>query len=168
MARSLRIPPYLTLDEVEQRYRRANDVVARSQWHILWLLAGGMTTSELARVIIYSMTWLREATRRYREGGSAGVGDRRHGNPGAAPLLDTAQQAGLRQVVGGPAPDGGLWPCRQVAVWIGTALGRPVDPARGSEWLPRLGCTPQRPRPQDPGRAAGASGLQTLKTGARS
>jgi transposase len=28
-------------------------------------------------------------------------------------------------------------------------LGRPVDPARGWEWMRRLGFTPQRPRPRE-------------------
>ena len=52
-------------------------------------------------------------------------------------------------MLGGPAPDGGLWTGRQVAHWIGAMLGRPVDPARGWEWMRRLGFTPQRPRPRE-------------------
>jgi transposase len=36
-----------------------------------------------------------------------------------------------------------------VATWIGAAIGRPVDPARGWEWLRRLGFMLQRPRPRE-------------------
>jgi transposase len=144
--RRLRIPPHLTVDELEQRYRRATDAVARSQWQMVWLLAGGAPTAEVARVTGYSVNWVREVARRYREDGPAGIGDRRHGNPGAPPLLDAGQQAALRAALGGPVPDGGIWTCRHVAAWIGDAIGRPVDAARGWEWMRRLGFTPQRPR----------------------
>lgn len=142
------IAPHLTVADLEQRYRQAGDAVARSQWQILWLLASGMPTAEVARVTGYSVRWVQEMARRYRAGPDA-IGDRRHGNPGAAPLLDAAQQAQLRTALAGPAPDGGLWTCRQVAVWIGTQIGRPVDPTRGWEWMRRLGFTPQRPRPRE-------------------
>ncbi len=149
MARPLMLPPHLTLAELAQRYRRSDDAVARSQWQILWLLAGGASTVEVARVTTYSPNWIREIARRYREAGPAGIGDRRHGNPGAPPLLDAAQQEQLRLALGGPAPDGGLWTGRHVSHWIGRAIGRPVDPARGWEWMRRLGFTPQRPRPRE-------------------
>src|SRR5215203_1842295 len=102
MARRLRLPPHLSLDELEQRYRRAKDPVARSQWQILWLLSSGTPTAEVARVTRYSVNWVREIARRYREEGPGGIGDRRHGNPGAAPLLDALQQEQFRVALGGP------------------------------------------------------------------
>jgi transposase len=145
MARCMAIAPHLTVAELELRYRQAGDPVARSQWQMLWLLAGGMPTAEVARVTGYSVRWVQEVARRYRAGPEA-IGDRRHGNPGAVPLLDRAQQQQLRAALAGPAPDGGLWTCRHVAAWIGAAIGRPVDAARGWEWMRRLGFTPQRPR----------------------
>jgi transposase len=141
------IAPHLTVAELEQRYRQAGDSVARSQWQMLWLLAGGRPTAEVARVTGYSVRWVQEIARRYRVGPEA-VGDRRHRNPGAAPLLNEEQQAQLRAALAGPAPDGGLWSCRQVAAWMGAQVGRSVDPARGWEWMRRLGFTPQRPRPR--------------------
>ena len=145
----MHIPPHLALDELEQRYRRADDPVARSQWQMLWLLAGGMATAEVARVTGYSVNWVREVAKRYREDGPAGVGDRRRGNPGAAPRLDADQQERVRAALAGPAPGGGLWTCRSVAVWMSAALGRPVGEQRGWEWMRRLGFTPQRPRPRE-------------------
>lgn len=149
MSQSLHIPAHLALDELERRYRRADDPVARSQWQIVWLLAGGASTAAVAESTGYSMNWIREIARRYREDGSAGIGDRRHTNPGAAPLLAPAQQAALRAALAGPAPNGGLWTCRSVAAWMSEAVGRPVSPQRGWEWMRRLGFTPQRPRPRE-------------------
>ena len=143
------VAPHLTVAELEQRYRGAEDRVARSQWQILWLLAGGMRTAEVARVTGYGVRWIQEIARRYRDGGPAAVGDRRHGNRGAAPLLDAAQQERLRAALAGPAPNGDLWTCRSVAAWMSAALGRAVSEQRGWEWMRRLGFTPQRPRPRE-------------------
>jgi transposase len=148
MTQRMMIAPHLSVEELEQRYRRADGPVARSQWQILWLLASGMPTAEVARVTSYSVRWVQEIARRYRAGPEA-IGDRRHGNPGAAPLLDAAQQAALRDALAGLAPDGGIWTGRQVAAWMSGRLSRPVSPQRGWEWLRRLGFTPQRPRPRE-------------------
>jgi transposase len=142
------LAPHLSAEELHRRYRTAGDPVARGQWQMLWLLATGLPTAQVAAATGYTVRWVQEVARRYRAGPAA-TGDRRHGNPGAAPLLDAAQQAALRAALAGPAPDGGLWTGRQVACWIGAAIGRPVDPARGWEWLRRLGFRPQRPRPRE-------------------
>jgi transposase len=142
------LAPHLSAEELHRRYRTAGDPVARSQWHILWLLARGRPTAEVAATTGYSVRWVQEVARRYRAGPQA-VGDRRRANPGAVPLLDAAQQAALREALGGPAPDGGLWTGRQVAAWMRAVLGRPIHPQRGWEWLRRLGFTPQRPRPRE-------------------
>jgi transposase len=149
MAGSLTIPAHLPVTELERRYRAAHDPVARSHWQIIWLLARGTPTAEVARVTGYSVNWVRELARRYRDDGPAGLGDRRHANPGAAPLLSPAQQAELAATLAVPPPDGGLWTCRKVAAWIGATIGRPVAEVRGWEYLRRLGFTPQRPRPRD-------------------
>jgi transposase len=140
------VAPHLTVEELHQRYREAGDPVARSQWQMLWLLAQGTSTAVVAEMTGYTVRWVQEVARRYRAGPQA-IGDRRHGNPGAAPLLDPAQQAALRAALAGAAPDGGLWTGRQVAAWMSARLGRPVSVQRGWEWLRRLGFTPQRPRP---------------------
>jgi transposase len=148
MARHLRLAPHLTSGELEQRYRRCRDPVERSHWQILWLLARGMPTAEVARVTSYSVRWVQEIARRYRAGPDA-IADRRHRNPGAAPLLDQEQQEQLRAALAGPAPDGGVWSCRGVATWMSQAVGRPVSVQRGWDWMRRLGFTPQRPRPRE-------------------
>jgi transposase len=149
MARPLVVPPHLPVDELERRYRRARDPVERSHWQIVWLLARGEATAAVARATGYSVNWVREVAKRYREGGPAALGDRRHANPGAPPLLSAAQQEELRAALGGPAPDGGLWTGRKVAAWIAARIGRPVGEQRGWEYLRRLGLTLQRPRPRE-------------------
>ena len=136
--------------------------MARSQWQMLWLLADGTPTAQVAQMTGYTVRWVQEVARRYRAGPAA-IGDRRHGNAGAPPLLDASQQQALRTVLGGPAPDGGVWTCRSVAAWIGAAIGRPVDAARGWEWMRRLGFTPQRPRPRE--TRANAAAQDAFKKG---
>lgn len=148
MARTLTIPSHLSVAELERRYRTAADPIARSHWQIIWLLARGDPTAAVADVTSYSVNWVREIARRYREDGPAGLGDRRHTNPGAAPLLAAAQQDQLRTALAGTAPDGGLWTGRKVAGWMSAQLGRPVSEQRGWEYVRKLGFTPQRPRPR--------------------
>jgi transposase len=149
MPRRLTVPPHLPPAELEARYRRARDPVARSHWQIVWLLGSGRATAEVAAVTGDSVPWVRQVARRYAAGGPGALGDRRHGNPGAPPLLDPARQEELRAALAGPAPDGGLWTGRKVAAWMAARLGRPVGEVRGWEWLRRLGLTPQRPRPRE-------------------
>jgi transposase len=146
MPKRLEIAGHLPGAELERRYRRATDPVARSQWQMLWLLAGGQSTAAVAKHTGYSQRWIREIAHRYAQAGPAGMGDRRHGNPGAKRLLTAEQEAELDGLLEGPAPDGGLWTGRKVAAWMGDRLGHPVHPPRGWELLRRF--TPGRPRPR--------------------
>jgi hypothetical protein len=66
----------------------------------------GMPTAQVAAVTGYGVRWIQEIARRYRAEPEA-IGDQRHTNPGATPLLDATQQAVLHQALAGPAPDGG-------------------------------------------------------------
>jgi transposase len=156
------IAPHLPIEELQQRYRTAEDSVARSQWQMLWLLAQGMPTAQVAQVTGYGVRWIQEIARRYRAGPQA-IGDHRHTNPGAAPLLDGAQQAQLQTALAGPAPDGGIWTGRWVAYWMSEVLGRPISVQRGWEWMRRLGFTPQRPRPRE--TRADAAAQESFKKG---
>ena len=149
MAQRVRIAPHLSRDALEPRYRRCRAPVERSQWQMLWLLAGGVPTAEVARATGSSGRWGQEIARRDRAGPAA-IGDRRHTTPGAAPWLNRAQQEALRAALGGAAPAGGPWTCRSVAAWMSQTLGRPVSEQRGWDWMRRLGVTPQRPRPREP------------------
>lgn len=148
MPKHLKIAEHLSLDELEREYRGATDPVARSQWQILWLLAGGQSTAQVAAVTGYCVDWIRVIAHRYNQAGPAGGGDRRHHNPGAKRLLTAEQEQELDQALDGPAPDGGEWTGRSVARWMSARVGRPLDPARGWEALRRVGFTSGRPRPR--------------------
>jgi transposase len=148
MARSLRLVPHHTTEELGRLYRQAHDPVARSHWQILWLVSRGRPTAEVATAVGYSIPWLRTVVRRYNVAGAAGVGDGRHANPGKAPLLTPEQQAALDRALDAPHPGGDEWNSRTVAAWITAETGHRVGKQRGWEYLRRLGRTSQRPRPR--------------------
>lgn len=150
MPKRLRLEEHLSTEELEDRYRKARDPVARSHYQIVWLLSSGKLTREVTEATGYSPEWIREISRRYNEGGAEGLGDRRHGNPGASPLLSPAEQRELSGALEGPPEDGGLWNSRKVAEWIEKKTGRRgLRAQRGWEYLRRLGHTPQVPRPSN-------------------
>lgn len=109
MPKRISIAPHLPLEELESRYRQAKDPVERSHYQIIWLLGQGRSTAEVASVTGYSRRWIYEIVRGYNHAGAAMLGDLRHQNPGATPLLDEVQQANLLQALRGVAPDAGLW-----------------------------------------------------------
>ncbi|NEP87738.1 MAG: hypothetical protein F6K18_13440 [Okeania sp. SIO2C2] len=63
------------------------------------------------------------------------MGDGRHQNPGAKPLLDEQQQALLVQALEGEPPGGGRWSGPKVGVWMSELLGGPVSSQGGWEDL---------------------------------
>ena len=148
MARHVIIQPDLSRDELETRYRKARDAVEKSHWQLLWLLAQGKSTRQVAEVTGYCLNWIHILVRRYNQQGPAAIIDQRHRNPGAAPVLSVEQQAQLMQALDAPAPDGGLWTGRQVAQWIQTHTGRKVHPQRGWEYLKRLNYSQRVLRPR--------------------
>lgn len=148
MPRCLTVTPHLPADEVERRYRASHDPVERSHWHMVWLLAGGHHVPAVATLTGYTETWVRTILHRYNAEGPAGLADRRHANPGHAPLLSPELREELRAALAEPPADGGLWTGRKVAAWMAERLGRPVGEPRGWEAMRSLGFTPQRPRPR--------------------
>src|ERR671938_2140069 len=134
--------------ELGQRYRAARSPVERSHLQIVWLLSQGRSEREVAQVTGYGRRWIAEIGRRYDEGGPDGLGDRRHGNAGAKPLLGAAEEAALRAALAAPPADGGLWTGPKVAAWMAARLGRRVWPQRGWDYLKKLGHSPQVPRPR--------------------
>jgi transposase len=137
---------------LEDRYRETRDPVERTHYQIVWLLSQGKLTREVADATGYSPEWIREVSRRYNRDGMQGLGDRRHRNPGAAPLLSPEQQEELAEALSEPPEDGGgLWNSRKVALWIERKTARRARAQRGWEYLRRLGHTPQVPRPSNAG-----------------
>ncbi|WP_254567978.1 hypothetical protein [Oscillatoria sp. HE19RPO] len=52
--------------------------------------------------------WIRQMARRYNKEGNAGLGDRRHENPGVKPLLSPQPETELWEALQGPPPNGRL------------------------------------------------------------
>src|SRR5690349_4731578 len=102
MSRRIRLEPYLADDELHDRYRRTSDPVERSRWHFLWLLAGGMTATAVARATGYSAYWIGQIARRYNRDGADGVRDRRHTRSTTLVrhlVLSPSQQAQLQEAL---------------------------------------------------------------------
>lgn len=146
--RRIRLEPHLTVEAIEDQYRKARDGVARSQWQIIWLLAQGKDSAEVQAVTGYSLGWIRAVARRYNAEGASGIGDHRHQNPGRPNPLTSAQQQALKTELSQAQARGESWNGRRVAQWMSERLGRPIHMQRGYEWLAKLGFTPQVPRPR--------------------
>jgi hypothetical protein len=101
------VAPHHSIEELERRYKAADDGIERGHLQIIWLLSQGRSAKFVAEVTGYTPTWVSKILWRYNDHGLAGLGDGRLDNPGAAPLLDGAQLEELRDVVSEPPPDGG-------------------------------------------------------------
>lgn len=128
-------------------YRQAKDGVERSHYQIIWLLAQGKRTEDVAAITGYSRSWIYELVRGYNQLGPTSLGDKRHENPGATPLLNEVQQAQLWQALQEQPSDGDLWDGPKVAQWMSELLGNPVHPQRGWEYLRAMEMRLRRPRP---------------------
>ena len=148
MPRKLVLQPHLSVDNLQALYQDAQDSTRRSHYQVIWLLAKGRSTRDVADVTGYSLDWVRQLAQRYNREGPEGLGDKRHDHPGATPILNDAQQEQLRQALLKPHPQEGLWNSRLVAEWILEQTGREVHPQRGWEYLKRLGFSLQKPRPR--------------------
>jgi len=167
MPKRLELSPHASTQELENRYRKAKDPVERSHHQLVWLLSEGRTTREVCEVTGYSPGWVRQVARRYNERGVEGLGDRRHGNPGAKEraLLDGAGEAELLEALQGPPPaslGGGMWSGPKVARWIARRTGlEKVHVQRGFEYLRKVRYSPQLPRPEN--ASADASEREAFK-----
>jgi len=148
MPKRITVTPHLLIEELERRYRQAKDPVERSHYQIIWLLAQGKPTEEVATVTGYSRTWIYELVRGYNQVGATMLGDLRHQNPGAAPKFTDVQQANLLQALRGTAPDGGLWNGRKVADYLSELLGISISRQQGWEYLKQMELRLRVSRPQ--------------------
>jgi hypothetical protein len=55
MPKRITITPHLPVEELERRYRQAKDPIERSHYQIIWLLAQGKPSEEVAAVTGYSL-----------------------------------------------------------------------------------------------------------------
>ena len=154
MPKRLELSPHASTRELEHRYRKAKDPLERSHYQIVWLLSEGRTTEEVCEVTGYSPGWVRQIAHRYNERGVEGLGDHRHGNPGAKKraLLDGEGEAELLEALSGSPPGGGMWSGPKVARWIAQRNGlEEVHAQRGFEYLRKVGYTPRSPGLPTPG-----------------
>jgi transposase len=147
MPKRITIEPHLSVSQLEQRYRQTKDAVERSHYQIIWLLAQGKRTEEVAAITGYSRSWIYELVWGYNRLGASALGDKRHSNPGGKPLLDDLQQAQLWQLLQEKPTDGGLWTGAKVALWMSEQLEQPIHPQRGWDYLRGMEMRRRRPRP---------------------
>ncbi len=149
-----RIVGHLSVEELEARYRAAQEVTEARHFQAIWLLAQGRTVLEVSEVLAFVPRWVTQLAARYNASGPEALGDRRRRNGQAASLLTEAVLAALAERVRTPPEDGGLWSGPKVAAWMARQLGlERVHPQRGWEALKRIDWSLQAPRPQHP-RAA--------------
>jgi transposase len=60
MGRRITIQPHLSTEELLGRYREAKGATERSHYQIIWLLASGKPTEEVAALTGYSRSWIYE------------------------------------------------------------------------------------------------------------
>lgn len=96
----------------------------------------------------YAVSSLVMIVRRYNEAGLGGLKDKRHDNPGLAPLLNEAEQQALYKALQEAPEEGGVWSGKKVAAWVAEHTGKAFHVQRSYEYLQRLGFSVQRPRPR--------------------
>jgi transposase len=155
MARHIKLSTKLSVEELEQRYRRASEGMERSHWQLIWLLAQGHPAYEIAQMTGYSAYWIGQVARRFNDEGAQGLvnhrrrSHRRTRRPDPRTLLPTAQDLEeLRAALMGPAPQEDVWNSRTVAAWLSARAGRRVSAHAALRYLRLLDFTPQAPRPR--------------------
>ena len=155
MARHIKLTTQLSVDDLEQRYRRATEGMERSHWQILWLLAQGHRAYQVAQMTGYSAYWIGQVARRFNEEGEDGLVNHRTRahrparRPDPRTLLPTEEdREEWRAALGGPAPQEEVWNSRTVAAWLSARAGRRVSAHAALHYLRLLDFTPQAPRPR--------------------
>ena len=125
MARRIKLSTKLSVEELEQHYRRASEGMERSHWQLLWLLAQGHPAYQVAQMTGYSAYWIGRVARRYNdEGEEALVNHRRRAHrparrPDPRTLLPREEdREEWRAALVGPAPQDDVWNSRTVAAWL--------------------------------------------------
>jgi transposase len=157
------IVEHLSVEELEARYRAAQDATEARHLQAIWLLAQGRTVLEVAEVLAFVPRWVEQLAQRYNASGPEALGDQRRHNGRTASLLTPELLAALVERLKKPPEDGGLWSGPKVAAWMARHLGlQKVHPQRGWDALQRLGWSLQSPRPRHP-RAATPAQKAALK-----
>ena len=148
MPKYLKVNPHLSVEELEKRYRQAKGATERNHYQIIWLMAQGKRSHEVAEVTGYHVERVRQIVRDYNHGGPEQIGDHRPGRSGRKRLLTAEQEAALQAEVEQAFADGQAYTGVQVAQRMSEMLGRPVHPARGWALLQRWQHRLKQPRRQ--------------------
>ncbi len=126
------VDEHLSVDELEQRYVACSDATTSRHFQAIWLLARGHTVSQVSATTAFGARWIEQLLARYSAEGPEALGDLRRRNGAAATILKPGLLAKLRDRLGAPPQDGGLWSSRKVANWMAAELGlASVAPQRG-------------------------------------
>jgi len=146
---------HLSVDQLEERYVACSDATAARHFQAIWLLARGQTVSQVSATTAFGERWIEQLLARYNAEGPDALGDLRRRNGASATILKPELLAKLRERLGEPPQDGGLWSSRKVAAWMAGELGlASVAPQRGWEALKAIGWSIQAPRPKNPKSAS--------------
>ena len=145
----VQVADHLSLEELQAGWRGSKDATEARHYQVIWLLAQGHRTAEVARLTGFVPRWVEQLLARYNAFGPPSLGDRRRSNGAKPTLLTPAVLERLRERVHTPPDDGGVWTSGKVAAFLAAELGlASVAPQRGWEALRAIGWTIQRPRPQ--------------------
>ena len=146
-----RIIEHLSVSELEQRYRTAQEATEARHTQAIWLLAQGRSVLDVADVLAFAPRWVEKLAARYNEHGPDALGDQRRHNGRAGSVLTAAVLDALAERLRTPPEDGGRWTGAKVATWMAAQLGlAKVHPQRGWEALKRVRWSIQAPRPRHP------------------
>lgn len=150
MGKRLVLESHLRVEELEQGHRSSKDSVSARQWQVIWLLAQGHSSAQVAQMMGLSLEWVRVLARRYNSQGAQALGDGRHSNPGASPRVTPEIERAIDQALEQEAPDsvgGGLWSGPKVVQFLQQQFGLTLSVRRAQEVLQRLGYSCRTPRP---------------------
>ncbi len=154
-SKAIPLHPHLSLEELEQRYRRCKDAKEKTRWQVIWLYAqqtreNRPSTLAASRATGFSQNWVYKLIRRYNAEGPQGLIDKHRYNPGGdkRALLNKQQQQALWRALQERPPDGGMWTAPKVARWVKEHTGKVMAEITAWTYLRRLGFSLQRPRPR--------------------
>lgn len=125
------------------RYRKETKPDLRPRWHALWLLRGGATAREAARVLGVHERSVQQWVAWYRAGGTEEVASHRKAGKGSRARLTGEQQAALVA----EAATGRFRTAAEVVGWVQETWGAVYTISGMHQLLRRLRCTPKIPRP---------------------
>jgi hypothetical protein len=135
---------HLAAEELERRYRAAQDVTEARHTQAIWLVAQGRAVLDVAGVLAFAPRWVEALAARHNAHGPDALGDRRRHNGGAASVLTPALLEALAGRLRTPPADGGRWTGPKVALWMARHLGLArAHPQRGWAEAPKGSASPK-------------------------